>query len=133
MNGVAIIRAMLVAHAPLVAAVPEDKIMAGIVPQGTPLPALELRQISGVDRHTLKRGASRRVTDRVQVMVMASTYPRQKALIELVRAAIANETPGNVAGVSRVVVHTQAVGPDLDGPAGICMQPQDFRVSYNEA
>jgi len=133
MNGVVAVRALLAAHAPLTSLVPVAQIVAGVVPQGSALPALSLMSVSSTDRNIIKAGAVRRVTERVQVTVLAATYPAAKAILKAVRQAAADCTP-TIAGITQVTVHTDSAGPDfLDAQAGIHMQTQDFRVSFNEA
>lgn len=133
MNGVVAVRALLAAHAPLTSLVPVAQIVAGVVPQGSALPALSLMSVSSTDRNIMKAGAVRRVTERVQVTVLAATYPAAKAILKAVRQAAADRTP-TIAGITQVTVHTDSAGPDfLDEQAGIHMQTQDFRVSFNEA
>ena len=133
MNGVVAVRALLVAHAPLTSLVPVAQIVAGVVQQGSALPALSLMSVSSIDRNIIKAGAVRRVTERVQVTVLAATYPAAKAILKAVRQAAADRSP-TIAGITQVTIHTDSAGPDfLDEQAGIHMQTQDFRVSFNEA
>jgi hypothetical protein len=133
MNGVVAVRALLVAHAPLTSLVAATQIVAGVVQQGSALPALSLMSVSSIDRNIIKAGAVRRVTERVQVTVLAATYPAAKAILKVVRQAAADRSP-TIAGIGQVTVHTDSAGPDfLDEQAGIHMQTQDFRVSFNEA
>ena len=54
---------------------PESRITAGVLPQGSNLPAIALMSISGIDRNILKPGSRRQVTERVQISVLAATYP----------------------------------------------------------
>ena len=133
MNGVVAVRALIVAHAPLTTLVPVAQIVAGVVQQGSALPALSLMSVSSIDRNIIKAGAVRRVTERVQVTVLAATYPAAKAILKAVRQAAADRAP-TIAGITQVTIHTDSAGPDfLDEQAGIHMQTQDFRVSFNEA
>jgi len=133
MNGVVAVRALLVAHTPLTSLVPVAQIVAGVVQQGSALPALSLMSVSSSDRNIIKAGAVRRVTERVQVTVLAATYPAAKAILKAVRQAAADRSP-TIAGITQVIVHTDSAGPDfLDEQTGIHMQTQDFRVSFNEA
>ena len=133
MNGVVAVRALLVAHAPLTGLVPIGQIVAGVVPQGSALPALSLMSVSSTDRNIIKAGAVRRVTERVQVTVLAATYPAAKAILKAVRQAAADRSP-IIGGIAQVIVHTDSAGPDfLDEQTGIHIQAQDFRVSFNEA
>lgn len=132
MSGVAIVRALLVAHAPLTAHVPTTRIQAGVLPQGTTLPAVSITDISGVDRNIVNPLTTVRVTDRIQVTVMASNYVQQKDLLKLVRKACRDKR-GVIAGFKGTVVLTDVKGPDLLGTdTGIFMQSQDFRVFYEE-
>ena len=78
-------------------------------------------------------GPKRRVTERVQVTVLARAYAEAKTIISAIRAAAADQMP-LIDGLSEVTVHTDSAGPDfLDEETGIHMQTQDFRVSFNEA
>ena len=133
MSSVAIIRALLVAHAPLLVSVPEARIKAGVLPLGTALPAISVMQISGRDRNIVAPVATVRVTDRVQVTVLAPDYLVQKSVMKLVRKACRDQR-GTVGGYPAVLVLTDGQGPDgltADG-AGICVQTQDFIVSFSE-
>ena len=133
MNGVIAVRSLLVADTGVTALVPMARIVAGALPQGTILPAIALMSISSVDRNVPAPGPKRRVTERVQVTVLAASYPAAKAIIRAVRAAAADRMPA-IDGLTDVTVHTDSAGPDfLDEETGIHMQTQDFRVSFNEA
>ena len=133
MNGVIAVRSLLVADTRVTALVPFARIAAGMLPQGTDLPAISLMSVSSVDRNVPAPGAKRRVTERVQVTVLARTYPEVKAILAAVRAAAADQMPA-IDGLTDVTVHTDSAGPDfLDEETGIHMQTQDFRVSFNEA
>lgn len=132
MNGVIAVRSLLVGDLRVTALVPPERIAAGALPQGTVLPAIALMSIGSVDRNIPSPGPKRRVTERVQVTVLARTYPEAKAIIAAVRAAAADRMP-QIDGLSAVTVHTDSAGPDfLDEETGIHMQTQDFRVSFNE-
>ncbi len=133
MNGVIAVRSLLVGDLRVTTLVPPERIAAGTLQQGTVLPAIALTSISSVDRNVPSPGPKRRVTERVQVTVLARTYPEAKAIIAAVRAASADRMP-QIDGLSDVTVHTDSAGPDfLDEETGIHMQTQDFRVSFNEA
>ena len=133
MNGVIGVRSLLVADTGVTSLVPVARIAAGMLAQGTDLPAISLMSVSSVDRNVPAPGAKRRVTERVQVTVLARTYPEVKAIIAAVRQAAADQMP-SIDGLTDVTVHTDSAGPDfLDEETGIHMQTQDFRVSFNEA
>ena len=133
MNGVIAVRSLLVADTGVTGPVPIARIAAGMLPQGMDLPAISLMSVSSVDLYIPSPGTTRRVTERVQVTVLARTYPEVKAIIAAVRQAAADQMP-TIDGLFDVTVHTDSAGPDfLDEETGIHMQTQDFRVSFNEA
>ena len=133
MNGVIAVRSLLVGDLRVTALVQAENIAAGTLPQGTALPAIALMSIGSVDRNVPSPGPKRRVTERVQVTVLARAYPEAKTIIAAVRAAAAEQMPA-IDGLSDVTVQTDSAGPDfLDEETGIHMQTQDFRVSFNEA
>ena len=133
MNGVIAVRTLLVTDTGMTALVPEARIAAGMLPQGTDLPAISLMSVSSVDRNISAPGPKRRVTERVQVTVLAATYRQVKAILAAVRRAAADQMP-TIDGLFDLTVHTDTAGPDfLDEDTGIHMQSQDLRVSFNEA
>ena len=132
MNGVAAIRSVLVANATLTALVPATRISSGVLPQGTALPAISITSVSSVDRNIPNPGSYRHVMERVQVTVLASTYPTQKSIMLAVKKAAADKMP-TVTGISNVTVHTDSQGPDfMNDEASIYLGSQDFRVTFNE-
>ena len=132
MDGVAAIRQLLVADASLTALVPATRIQAGDMPQGTTLPAISITRVSSVDRNLPNPGTYRHVRDRVQVNVLAATYPQQRAVLSAIRAAAADQFP-TVSGLTRVTVHTDGAGPDfMNEAASIYLGSQDFIVTYSE-
>ena len=126
------IRALLVGAAPVVARVPEDQIMAGDVPIGTPMPAVGIKEIVSVPVGAIDGQADRSVVvTRVQVMVMAKAYPEVKPLRDLVRQAC-NFQRGLIAGVDVISIERDTVGPDLQDDAGNYFQSIDFKVTHYE-
>lgn len=131
-DGVAAVRSVLVADAPLIALVPAARIQAGVLPQTIALPALSITSISKVDRNIPNPGTYRFVTERVQVTVLAANYPSQKQIMAAVRKAAADKFP-TVSGIIRVTIHTDSAGPDfMNEDASIYQGSQDFRVTYSE-
>ena len=132
MSGVAVVRFLLANNAALIASVPAAKIMAGVVPLNTVLPAVSVMEVSGVPRNTVARNEPKQfIAERVQVSVLAKDYPTQKSLLALVRAALP---------LSRGTVNSFAVDsilPDVEGPdfyddgTVIYMGSQDFIVKFN--
>lgn len=110
MSGVAIIRYLLANNASLIAVVPATRIMPGVMPIDTVLPAISVRQISGFDRSFLSRGIGDYHTERVQVTALATTYPQQKSIIALIKNALP-ATRGIVNGF-----YVDSIKPDIDGP-----------------
>lgn len=132
MDGVAAVRTALVASGTLTALVPATRIAAGPLPQGTTLPAIALQSISKVDRNILNPGTYRHVRERVQVMVLAKTYPSQQQIMRAVRGAAADKFP-TVTGLIRVTIHTDSAGPDgLNEDASIYQGSQDFMTTFSE-
>lgn len=131
MSGVDIVGALLRADANVTAMIPAASIKAGRLPDDVSLPALLVRKTSGVDRQTLKRGATRRTTDRVSVTVRAANYRDQVAAMSLVRASCAGRT-GDIGGGTNVAILTAGTGPDVNGPGDSFEQTQDFKVSFDE-
>ena len=133
MSGVVITRLLLAARAELTALVPAARVFIGVVPQGTALPCLAITAISSTDRNTLTGSAFIKVTDRVQVTVMAATYPATKQVLAEVRKACRNIT-GSVGSFAVVTCHLDGTGPDFnDQTAGFYMQSQDTLITFNEA
>lgn len=134
MSAIKVIRALLVAHAPLLALVPAPRIVVGSVPLGTPLPAIGLTEISRLEMPTASLSQRAvQVTARVQVTVHASTYQEQKAVLQAARLGPGAHT-GTVAGVVVRSVMRDIVGPDLkDEAASIFEQCRDFKVVFVEA
>lgn len=135
MSAVAIMRALLTTHVPLLALVPATRIFAGKIPQGTTLPAVSITEISGYEQSTIARlQATSMQRRRVQVTVCASSYPTQKA----VHAACAlgpGAHRGTHAGFKTLSVLPAGVGPDLNqlDDDNIYEQSRDFMVTFAEA
>lgn len=134
MDGVAAVLSVLTVDAQLLALVPANRIAAGVLPQGTALPAISVTSVSKNDRNIPSPGSERHVTERVQVTVLAANYPSQKAVLRVVRHAAADNLDASVSGISGVTIHTESAGPDfMDEAATIYLGTQDFRVIYSEA
>ena len=126
------IRALLVGAASVVARVQEAQIIAGDVPVGEPMPALSLKEISSVPIGAIDAQAERSiVVTRVQVMVMAKTYPEVKPLRDLVRRAC-NFQRGVLGDVDVISIERDTIGPDLQDAAGNYFQSIDFKVTHYE-
>jgi hypothetical protein len=131
MDGVAVIRVLALAHAPLTDLV-GDRIVAGDVPSEMSLPAVGLKEISRAEQDTVSREGRALVTARIQLTVHAKSYPQQKALLRAAGLGQGVKT-GVIAGVAVRSVLRDAVGPDMgNSDAGIFEQPRDFKVTYIE-
>jgi hypothetical protein len=132
MNGVEVMRALLLAHAPLVALV-GDNIMAGTIPAGTPLPAVGIKEISRYGVGTVARaGATTLVTARIQVTATSGSYPEMKDVLAATKLGPGAFT-GTTAGVYVCSVLEDGVGPELtDDAPGLNQQSRDYKVAYRE-
>lgn len=132
MSDVIVTRYLLANNAPVVAVVPATKIMAGDIPQGTVLPAIAVSHVSTLRRHAVAGTATEFCAARVQVTVMAATYPQVKSILTLVRAALPRSR-GTVNGVAVDSILSDIEGPDFkDDETGAYMQSNDFIVKFNE-
>jgi hypothetical protein len=130
---VKVIRALLVAAAPVMARVPADRIVAGDVPVDASLPAIGIKEISSVPAGAFDAQAEYSiVTSRVQVTAISPAYPDVKVLLDLARRAC-NFQRGVLSGVDVISVVRDAVGPDLSDTAGNSFQSIDFKVTYHES
>ena len=124
-------RALLVEHAPLTALVPVTRIEAGDVPTGT-LPAIGIREISGMEEDTVARAGNALIKSRVQVTVYASSYLQQKAILKVARLG-AGVFTGEIAGFQVRSVLRDILGPDMgDEAIPTFEQSRDFMVTYIE-
>jgi len=128
-SGVDIVTDLLRADAAILAVVPAKQIKAVALPDDAPLPSLLVRSISEVERVKLRRGASVRITERVEVVVRAGSFREVRDLRVLARNACAGRT-GDLSGVSAVSITNAGGGPDLVGPNRSYQRGQDFRVSF---
>lgn len=133
MDGVGAVLSVLTVNAPLLTLMPATRIQAGDLPIGTDLPAISVKSVSGNDRNIPAPGAYRHVVERVQVTVLAATYPSQQAVMRAVRKALADKLAVTVTGLIAVTIHTDSKGPDfMDDDATIFIGSQDFVVRYSE-
>lgn len=130
-SAVKAIRYLLANNAGLIAQVPAARISAGILPQGTALPAISITLVSNNYGQQISSQSSWNVS-RVQVTVIASTYVQQAAIMALVKAA-APRTRGTINGVAVESIIREGEGPDFtDADSGFYMQSIDYIVQFNE-
>ena len=133
MSGVAAVWKLLSAAPALTAIVPKAQIMSGDLPIKTPVPAIGITTISEVDRQVIAQGATRRVTERVQVTIMGKTYAQAKQIKKLVKNIADGKMPTNISGITEVTVRADGAGPDFtEDEVSVPMQMQDFLVGFNE-
>lgn len=132
MDAVAVIRRLLIEHAPLAALLPANKIFVGTVPLNT-FPAIGIREIDRNEARTISMGSENvLVRARIQVTVYAKAYPLQKALIFAAKLGPGPHT-GVIADVVVKSVMRESVGPDfVDDAAQVYEQSRDFMVTYIE-
>lgn len=132
MSGVAIVRYLLAHDADVLAQVPAARIKSGVLPVKTTLPAISIKQVSATSRNTVAMNeASYLWTERVQVTVLAKSYPAKKTILDLIRAALPLSR-GTVNGYNCDSILDDVEGPDLDDPAlTIFEQSQDFIVKFS--
>lgn len=133
MSGAFIVHKLLSDDEDVIDIVPVAKIHYGFVPVASvqAMPALLVREISGVQRNTLGMTESTFLqTDRVQVDVFSKTYLEMRSLLDLVRKACPN-TRGTVATFDVQSVVFEGRGPDLSDPdAQIFNQSIDLMVTW---
>lgn len=133
MDGVMIVRALLVADAAVLALVPAERIVGGDIPQGVPLPAISIHEVSAVRTGVIGgkvAGALSRA--RIQVSPNCKTYGAVKQLRRAIDRACSGQS-GQIAGVKVSAVLFDSVGPDFsDDAKEISAQPIDFIVTYTE-
>lgn len=135
MSGAAIVRALLAAHQPVRDLIPDGaRIVAGILPQGSQVPALSAHTIDEDEIPTMARNLSvRTVRERVQVTALAHDYITMKRLLKAAALGPGVHT-GVVAGIRVKSVLPAGVGPEIPpGEDGIREQSRDFMVTYVEA
>lgn len=137
MSATAIVRALLVTHAPLTALVPAARIIAGIIPQNTTLPAISITEISSNPKITTTRRATATepMESRVQVTVLTkgeNAYRQLKAILHAAKLGKGVHT-GVIAGFDVNSVMPVNVNPEIP-PAddGIYEQSRDFMVVFAE-
>lgn len=132
MSGVSVVKALLHAATALTAVVPTARIMAGVLPLKTERPAISITEISAIERLTVTMGETKKmITERVQVTVEALTYPTQKSILLLVRAALPLSR-GTVNSIEVDSILPGIVGPDIFDPdIAAYVQSQDFIVKFS--
>lgn len=131
MSGVAVVRYKLAQNSALTKKVPDTRIMAGILPISSKIPAIVIQSISNIEHlNVALDDMSVLMTNRVQVTVFSKTYPELKQIMDMVRVACKNYR-GLVNTIEVDSILPDTVGPDMyDGDNSIYMQTRDLIVKY---
>ncbi|MCX7283900.1 MAG: DUF3168 domain-containing protein [Novosphingobium sp.] len=136
MSAVAIVRALLAGHAPLLALVPAARIFAGAAPQGAELPLVSVTRVYGEEISTVaRRQAGKTMRTRVQVTVLVKDPGGYAASDKILKAAAlgAGVHTGNVLSYHVKAILPYGEGPDLPvGDDKIHEKSRDFMVTYSE-
>lgn len=135
MSGVAIVRALLAAHAPVLAMVPAARVFAGTIPQGSVLPAVGVTMVGDSEQGTTARNLrTKMIRERIQVTVLVKEdYAKFKNLLKATSlgAGIHN---GVVVGFVVRSVLPWGTGPEIPPDDDrILEQSRDFMVTFMEA
>lgn len=120
----------LLSQASAVTALVGTRIYPLQVPQEDPLPAIAYASISDVRASVPldDTASSRTETSRIEVSVIAATYPQVKALLPLIRSAC-HGFRGTVVGVQVGRISAELTGPALrDDDQSLFSQSIDFLV-----
>jgi hypothetical protein len=133
-SGVAIIRELLARDPAVVVMVPADRIVAGLLKQGSPIPALTAHQVGDTEAETTARNLSlRMMRERVQVTALAKDWVTMKKIIKAASLGGGVYT-GTVLGFKVCsVLPLGANGEIPPGEDGIYEQSRDFMVTFLEA
>lgn len=134
MSGVAILRALLAARAQVTSIAPADRVVAGMLKQGTLLPALSVHQVGDTEEPTMARNMPvRMVRERVQVTAQAKDWAAMKRLLKAAEPGPGVHT-GVVLGFRVNSILPAGTGPEIPlGDDGIYEQSRDFVVTFLES
>lgn len=136
MSAVAIVRALLAAHAPLTLLVQPSKIFAGAAPQGTEPPLVSVTRVYGDEISTIaRRQPGKTMRTRVQVTVLTKDPNGYRDSENILKAAAlgAGVHTGQVLSYHVKSILQQGEGPDLPvGDDKIHEKSRDFMVTFSE-
>jgi hypothetical protein len=138
MSGVSVIRWLLANNAPVQAVVPATRIMAGVLPLNTVIPAISITQVTSMPLNLIKTNEPNKLhKDRVQVTVLfkgspiGGGYPAVKSMLRLVLAACPSQR-GVINGVKVDSIAPDVEGSDLyDEVADLHSCSRDFIVKWS--
>ena len=133
MSGVKVIRELLANDSRVLAVVPSDRVVAGVLRQRMSLPAITVHQVGDTEEPTLsRRTRSRLIRERVQVTVLANNWAEMKRVLKAVSLG-----PGVYTGLVKDVwvnsVLPLGANPEMPPEEdGIYEQSRDFMVTFQE-
>jgi hypothetical protein len=132
MSAEKVIKSLLGADA-TVAALVNGRIWPGTVPLNSPMPVIAYNHISSVSKTMVSLAdADSLIVTRIQITVMAKSYPEVKNILQAVNRACDLQR-GVIAGVRVSSVIGDALGPDMrDDDATLYMQSADFKVTWTD-
>ncbi len=133
MSGVAIVRYLLAHDVNLLAEVPAARIMPGVLPLKTTLPAISIKSVDATPRRPVDASSTKNlVIERVQVTVLTKDYPKKTTLLNLIRDALP-VSRGTVNGFRCDSILPDSDGPDLDDPeTPVFERSRDYIVKWHE-
>jgi hypothetical protein len=130
MSAEKVIYNLLSTNVALLTVVPKARIYAGVIPIGATYPALCYNLISSSNNTTISLGTMKS-RSRVQVTVVATSYPAVKSLAPLVDNACNNKR-GTFNGVVTDSVIMDDIGADFrDDETGVYYSTLDFNIIHN--
>lgn len=135
MSGAAIVRELLATDPTVLSLVSATSVRAGILPQGSPLPAIGVHTISESEEGTMARNMPvKMIRERVQVTVYAKdNYALMKRLMKAAALGGGVHT-GQYVGFKCLSVMPWGVGPEIPPTDDkIYEQSRDFMVTFIEA
>lgn len=115
MSAVKAVNYLLSQSAAVTALVPAVDIVSGVVPQGTGMPCILVRQVSGVERLTVDTPSTYFKTDRVQVTAITEDYDSKLSILSKALLALVGQR-GSINGVKVDSILPDGEGPDIDDP-----------------
>jgi len=124
--------ALVSGNAGVTALVPLSSIYPKTIGQGTPLPAISITFVDGIELPTVDAGAYQLHQARISIEAHAGDYAAKKQILKAVRTAMRYQR-GIIAGVTVASIVGAGDGPDIDDTdVPIYRQSIDFLVTFRE-
>lgn len=134
MNGVNIVRAVLLSETDVTDITPAAKVIGDdVAPADIGLPLILLKLVSGFDNQPLNRTDTVHRRNRIQIEMQTRNPAEREALRAAVRKAVLSNQLPTFAGVTNIALRTEGEGPNfyVEG-SSIRIAEQDVIVSYTE-